>query len=551
MNIIEAMADPQLFGQSFAPSLLWGDTWRFWRVWLKALYGIPLTTTAEKSIYTRHTGRDPQDYQLEPYREAFNICGRKAGKTKIDSLVITYSAVFGDHASSLKSGATVVCQAIATDTRQASILIGYCKKLLHDSPLLSSLIESESSDTIVLTSGVRIEVYAASFRAVRGYVVPCVVLDEMAFLRSDESANPDSEIIAASTPNQLTCAQPLLLGSSSPYAKRGELYKAYKDFFGIAGAKVLVWKAATREMNPSNPVILAALIARAYLRDSAKADAEYGGNFRSDAESFLPLEEIEACITKGVRSRPYQRGIQYHFFTDANAGGADEFTLACAHFDDRSQRVVVDLIEGRHGNPEVIAVEFSEIIKSYHASEVTGDNFAKDWVSGAFEKQGVTYHRSERNRSEVYMELLPRIKSQTVELPDDTTTTTQFADLERSPGRQRDVVDHPRGGHDDRSNSVAGAVVLAFQLGGTLGVLDYFSSGMAQQELTRLSAGAQLRPAQKKPEPVVSKNCPRCHATGNIRELSYGGELRCGDCGSQWWPHGEPVVFRGGNRRGM
>ena len=123
-------------------------------------------------------------------------------------------------------------------------------------------------------------------------------------------------------------------------------------------------------------------------------------------------------MVKGVRSRPYQQGIQYHFFTDANAGGADEFTLAAAHFDDRSQRVVVDLVEGRHGNPEASAVEFAAIIKSCHASEVVGDAFAKDWVSSAFEKQGVSYHRSERNRSEIYMELLPRIKSQTVELPD-------------------------------------------------------------------------------------------------------------------------------------
>ena len=88
MNIIEAMTDPRLFGKCFEPSLLWGDTWRFWRVWLKALYGIALTTQKESRIYTKHTGRDAQDYQLEPYREAFNICGRKAGKTKIDSLVI-------------------------------------------------------------------------------------------------------------------------------------------------------------------------------------------------------------------------------------------------------------------------------------------------------------------------------------------------------------------------------------------------------------------------------------------------------------------------------
>jgi hypothetical protein len=544
VNIIEAMTDRKLFGKSFEASLLHGDTWRAHRVWLKALYGIPLSSEAERLTYTKHTGRAATDFQLEPYREAYGIMGRKGGKTRTDALILSYNAVFGNHSEALKSGASVALMAIATDMRQASILISYCKSLFSNSPLLASEVESESTDSIVLRSGVKIEVHSASFRGTRGYITPVAILDELAFFRSDESANPDTEIINAITPNQLTCPQPLLLGSSSPYAMRGELHRAYRKFYGVANAPVLVWQAATRDMNPSAS---AALINLAYLRDAVKASAEYGAQFRSDAESFLPIEEIESCVIKGRKSLPYQPGITYQFFTDAAAGGSDEFTLAAAHLDDRSQRVIVDLIEGRHGKPEAIAVEFASIIKSYHASEVTGDNFAKDWVANAFERAGVSYRRSERNRSEIYLEFLPRIKSGSVELTDDATTISQFADLERTPGHNRDVVDHPKSGHDDRSNSVAGAVVLAFAQGGILGALDYFSSGMAAKELTRLESG--LRPSARLSVVTERLVCPSCHAKENIRELSYGGEFRCGNCASQWWPNGKPYVYRGGNRR--
>jgi hypothetical protein len=546
VNIIQAMTDRKLFGKSFEPSLLHGDTWKAHRVWLKALYGIPLANESGRAIYTKHTGRAADDFQLEPYREAFGIMGRKGGKTRTDALILSYNGVFGDHTEALKSGASVVCMAIATDMRQAAILISYCKSLFSTSSLLASEVESESTDAIILRSGVRIEVHSASFRGTRGYITPVAILDELAFFRSDESANPDSEVINAITPNQLTCPQPLLLGSSSPYAMRGELHRAYRKYFGVRGAKVLVWQAATRDMNPSAS---AALINLAYLRDAVKAAAEYGAQFRSDAESFLPLEEIEACVAKGRKSLPYQSGINYHFFTDAAAGGSDEFTLSAAHLENHSQRVVVDLIEGRHGKPEAIAVEFAGIIKRYHASEVTGDNFAKDWVAGAFEKCGVSYRRSEKNRSEIYLEFLPRVKSGSVELVDDTTTISQFADLERTPGHNRDVVDHPKSGHDDRSNSVAGAVVLAFAQGGALGALDYFSSGMAARELEHIQSGSVLRSVQKPSVISSGLRCPSCGAKENLRELSYGGEVRCGNCGFQFWPNGKPFVYRGGNRR--
>jgi hypothetical protein len=60
----------------------------------------------------------------------------------------------------------------------------------------------------------------------------------------------------------------MLLLASSPYAKRGELYSAYRRHFGIEGARVLVWKADTGSMNPA---IDPEIIAEAYETDPEAA----------------------------------------------------------------------------------------------------------------------------------------------------------------------------------------------------------------------------------------------------------------------------------------
>ena len=42
----------------------------------------------------------------------------------------------------------------------------------------------------------------------------------------------------------------MLLVASSPYAKRGELYAAFRRHYGKDDTRVLVWKAPTQIMNP-------------------------------------------------------------------------------------------------------------------------------------------------------------------------------------------------------------------------------------------------------------------------------------------------------------
>src|SRR5260370_2718615 len=93
----------------------------------------------------------------------------------------------------------------------------------------------------------------------------------------------------------------VLLCASSPYARRGALYDAWRKHFGKDGDPVLCWRADTRSMNPTVPQ---RVIDEAVETDPASASAEYGAEFRSDIEALLTREAVSAFVSLAVRPRP-------------------------------------------------------------------------------------------------------------------------------------------------------------------------------------------------------------------------------------------------------
>ena len=91
-----------------------------------------------------------------------------------------------------------------------------------------------------------------------------------------------------------------------------------------------------------------------------------------------------------------------------------------------------------------------------------GDRFAGEWPREAFRAHGITYDLAELNRSELYLALVAYVNGARLEIPDDPALLREMRGLERRrgilPGRDR--VDHVRGAHDDRANSLAGVAHL-------------------------------------------------------------------------------------------
>ena len=111
-----------------------------------------------------------------------------------------------------------------------------------------------------------------------------------------------------------------------------------------------------------------------------------------------------------------------------------------------------------------VTKEMSAILWEYGLREVTGDNYAGSFPALEFLKHGVRYVASDRNKSSIYIELLPQIMTGRVELLDNTRLVAELAGLERrTRPNTHDLVDHGPGGHDDLSNAAAGALGLVAQ----------------------------------------------------------------------------------------
>ncbi|MCJ2068591.1 hypothetical protein MKK75_07190 [Methylobacterium sp. J-030] len=450
MNLLEATTDPKLFQSWFRDE----DTWTAWRAFLGAVFGLPLSE-AEAETYRACTNR--QTLPETAYTEAWLICGRRGGKSFIMALVAVYLAAFREYRQCLAPGERATILILAADRRQARVIFRYIRALLTEVPMLARMIERETADEFDLKNRVTVEVGTSSYRAVRGRTLAAALADEIAFWPTDDAAEPDYAILDALRPAMATIPGAMLLCASSPYARRGALYDAHRRHFGKDGSPVLVWQAATRVMNPTIPQ---SVIDEALERDLPSASAEYLAQFRSDVESFVAREVVEAATPPGVVEKAPITSITYSAFCDPSGGASDSMTLAIGHRED--ERVVLDAVRERKApfSPEAVVLEFSDLLKRYGLSTVVGDRYAGSWPRESFQRHGITYEPSEKPKSQIYIDLLPKLNSGEVELLDVPVLATQLITLERRTARGgRDSIDHAPGGHDDVANAAAGVLV--------------------------------------------------------------------------------------------
>ena len=434
-----------------------GDTWQAWRVFLAALFALPMDED-QLALYRHHTGRETAP--TVPFKEAALIIGRRGGKSRVLALIAVFLACFGDYAPHLAPGEMATVAVIAADRRQARSIFRYVIGLLKAVPMLADMVEAETADTITLTSRVQVEIGTASLRTTRGYSYAAVLCDEIAFWRSEDSANPDTEIMAAIRPGMATIPSSVLIIASSPYRKRGVLWQSFSRYFGRDDARVLVWQAPSLDMNPS---LDPAIVTEAYEDDPDAAAAEYGAEFRNDLSDFVPRAVVEAATVPGRFEIPPLTGVTYVAFVDPSGGtGTDSMTLAVAHQD--GDRAILDAVREVRPpfSPEQVTHDFALLLKSYRMKQVTGDRYAGEWPRERFRTHGVEYALSEQPKSDIYRDFLPLLNGGRAELLDVPRLGSQLCGLERRTARSgRDSIDHGPGAHDDVANVAAGALLLA------------------------------------------------------------------------------------------
>jgi hypothetical protein len=477
VTLRKALADRALLG-----GVLADDSWLPWRTLLIAAMGEPLTTS-ERELFKQLTGRD-----REPGQRVEELCivkGRRAGgSSATGKALIPYLAGLCQHPS-LTAGERGILLCVAADQRQADVILDYAEAAFRGSPILCQLIEARTARELRLNNGIDIEVRAADFRRLRGLTYIAVIADEVAFWMTEGSSNPDDEILNAVRPGLATTGGPLIL-ISSPYARKGELWRTYRKHYGASGdAAILVAQGSSHTFNST---LAQSVIDRAYERDPLSAAAEYGAEFRRDLEEFVSREAVLACVSPAVFERPKEHYKVYCAFCDPSGGSSDSFTLAIGHKDIATKLMVVDAVREAKPpfSPEAVCAEFATVCKSYGVSKVIGDRYAGEWPKEQFGKFGIRYEQSAKPKSDLYIDLLAAINSRRVALLDHSRLISQLCGLERRMARSgKDSIDHAPGAHDDIANAVAGLCAATINKYGSY-TLEPFQPGYvdpAQQQL--------------------------------------------------------------------
>lgn len=449
ISIDHALADPQLLGAAL------GDltTWQVWIAVLKASFGVTLSRTERRAFVAVAGRRRPPKQKVA---ELWAIVGRRAGKSRVAAAIAVYIACFFQHDLDPGEIGYVLC--LAATAAQAKTVFDYAEAFLRSSPVLRTMIETVTQDEIRLTNGVTIAIHVSSYRHVRGKTLLAVIADEISYWRSDDSANPDREVLRAVSPS-LASTGGMLVAISSPYRKLGVLYERHRDYYGQDDDSVLVISAPTRALNPT---IDQKIIDKAHKDDPEAARAEWDAEFRTDISALFTDQVLDDAVDY---SRPLElpprKGTRYCAFTDASAGRHDSFTVCIGHAE--GERFICDVLRGYAApfDPRTAAGEFAALARSYRCSKIVGDAFAGEWVAAAFKDAGIRYETSPLNKSALYLEALAPFNRGLVNIPAHDRLLRELRLLERRVSRSgKDAVDHPRNGADDHANALCGALYV-------------------------------------------------------------------------------------------
>jgi hypothetical protein len=449
ITIDAAMSDRKLLGAGL------GDlaSWATWRSVLLAAFGHSLNEQQQQAFSAVAGGRQPPARSV---RELIAIAGRRSGKSRIAAAIAAYIAACIDHRAKLAAGETGFVLVLSASRAQANVVSKYALGFFEASPILRREIAEVTAEEIRLRNGIIIGVHPNSFRTVRGRTLLACIFDETAYWRDEGSANPDVETYRAVLP-ALSTTDGVLVCISSPYRRAGLVFAKHRDYFGKDDDEVLVVQGRTAIFNPT---INASVLERAKAADPEAARAEWEAEFRSDLAAYLDDATIDAAIDHArPLELPPRKGVTYQAFCDASGGRHDAFTLGIGHQED--DRCICDVIRGRHPpfDPHDVVTEYAATLKDYGIDRVSGDNYSAAWVEAAWSEAGISYERSEVNKSQIYLEALPIFTRGLVSLPDHSRLTRELRLLERRASRVgKDVVDHGRTGSDDYANALCGVL---------------------------------------------------------------------------------------------
>jgi hypothetical protein len=449
VDIISFIEDPELLNdQSLSPAQ---------KMTLKAIYGLPLTDE-ELELFSQASGGRKYVEGVEQFEVDIQKGRRSGGTDKILTNIVLYEACMRPPKLSVGEVATsMICT--SEMSRQSAVVFNYCEEKLERSKKLKPMIKNIKGGEIELVNGCVVQIFPAIQARVRAPSIHVFCGDEFMFWKST-GVSIDKEVLSAARPG-LSFPHSKMILLSSVNRMSGVGYADYKQYFGVDDATVLVLRGSTEFFFPGFPKWRLKL---AKLRDPLSYEQEYNCQYRADESSMYDPAQVDLAVNfDRPLELPYRSDIRkFVSFVDvAGGGGRDSYAIAICHKE--GEKIVIDLVRSRRPpfNPDETTSQYSDLIKTYHINSVTGDKFSGDWALHSFAARRISYIRSEKSKSELYLNLEQVLNTGQLEIPNKDTLIQQLKSLIRKThSGSRDTVDSDGGQSEDEANVIAGCAWL-------------------------------------------------------------------------------------------
>jgi phage terminase large subunit-like protein len=398
--------------------------------------------------------------------------GRRASKSTMAAIVMLHQCLLAPGLDGLvRPGERRYSAAVATNLRQARLIVAAARSIVEASPALASLIESASEDEIRFTNGTALAAWPCSSRGGRGWPIHCLVLDESGFFMSDtEGPQVGERVWQALIPSTAQFGdRAIVIVCSTPYGTDGFFAELWQRAMAGELPDAQAQKLSTASVNPT---ISDAFLAREQNRDPESFRAEYLAEFVGSGQSYLEAERLEAAIAdRGMlppsAGKDWVAGLDPAFSSDPfglaivgrSLDGSGRLVLAQARswlprrgvsFEDR--RVVED---------EVLA-EVAAVCKTYRAACVT-DQYAAPAVVDRLQRAGLqvkSVAMTATSKTAAFAELRAKLYGGELELYDEPDLIAELRRLRSKFTAGSASVVNPRvgGSHGDMAQALAMAV---------------------------------------------------------------------------------------------
>jgi hypothetical protein len=398
--------------------------------------------------------------------------GRRSGKTTMSGLVCVHSATLRPDLDALvRPGETRYAIAVATNQRQARLIVNAARSIVESSPLLAPLMVTSNADELrfELPSGARTAVAAfpCDSRGGRGWPISTLVLDEAAhFLSETEGPAVADKVFAALVPSTAQFgSEARIIVSSTPWGSDGMFAEMYQRASSGELADAVAHHATTAEMNPTiSPEFLAAEQAR----DPDTFPSEYLAQFEGGGNQYLDFDRIDIADRGELvpeDGHSWIAGLDPAFYSDT-------FGMAIVgrdHHDPR--RMLLGCVRGFHPRrarsfEERAAVEteiLDEVIaelRRWGVRRAVTDQHLSRAVSERLSREGISCRvesMAPASKTRVYGELRARLYSGDLEIYNEPDLIGELRRLRRvvKPGSAQVVSPRVGKSHGDLAQALA------------------------------------------------------------------------------------------------